>query len=177
MHSLPIPVLSIIVGALLLLLGRKLFWLFVAALGFAVGIQATQYVIHDPPIWIALSAALVLGFAGALLALLLQKVAVAVAGFIGGGRLAVGLAAAFFIQHDQYSAVIFIIGGIVGALLLLALFDWALILLSSVEGANLIRQGLVLPERGTQIVFIALIVVGIVVQASLLRRRRRVSAT
>ena len=35
--NLPIPVISAIVGTAILLFGRKLFWLFVAALGFAVG--------------------------------------------------------------------------------------------------------------------------------------------
>lgn len=170
--NLSIPVLSVIIGAVLLLFGRKLFWLFVAALGFAVGIEATQYLVHDPPVWMALSVALVLGFAGALIALLLQKLAIALAGFVGGGRVAVALAAAFFVQHDQYFSLTFLIGGIVGALLLLALFDWAIIFLSAVEGAHLVRSGIVLPEKGAQILFIALVVLGVVVQASMMRRTR-----
>ena len=62
------------------------------------------------------------------------------------------------------------LGGL--ALLLLALFDWVLILLSSVEGAHLVTNGIVLPETGKLILFIALAIIGLIVQASMLRRSR-----
>jgi len=65
------------------------------------------------------------------------------------------------------------IGGILGALLLLALFDWVLILLSSVEGAHLIGNGIVLPQSGAVLLFVALVVIGVVVQGSMLRGSRR----
>jgi len=72
----------------------------------------------------------------------------------------------------HYRGITFVIGGILGALLLLALFDWVLILLSSVEGAHLIASGITLPEKGTMILFIALAVIGVIVQGSMLRRSR-----
>ena len=37
--NLSVPIIGVIVGAAILLFGRKLFWLFVAALGFAVGVE------------------------------------------------------------------------------------------------------------------------------------------
>lgn len=169
-HS--VPVISVIVGAIVLLAGRKLFWLFVAALGFAVGLAIAHFIMRDPPVWLALTIALLLGLGGALIAILLQKIAISIAGFIGGGRIAVAIATAFFVHHAQYHGIIFVIGGIVGAFLLLTLFDWALIVLSAIEGAHLICNGIVLPERGGQILFIALAVLGIVVQASMFRRAR-----
>jgi len=48
-----------------------------------------------------------------------------------------------------------------------------LILLSSVEGAHLIRSGIVLPPSGAVILFCALVVIGVVVQGSMLRGSRR----
>ena len=117
--------------------------------------------------------ALVLGVLGALLAILLQKLAIAVAGFIAGGRIAWAAAAAFWVDHAHYRGITFVIGGILGALLLLALFDWVLIFLSSVEGAHLITNGIVLPEKGSLILFIVLAVIGVVVQGSMLRGSRR----
>ena len=108
-----------------------------------------------------------------MLAILLQKLAIAVAGFIAGGRIAWALAAAFYADHAHYRGITFVIGGILGALLLLALFDWVLIFLSSVEGAHLIANGIVLPEKGTLILFIALAVIGVIVQGSMLRKSRR----
>ena len=168
-----VPIIGVVIGAAILLFGRKLFWLFVAALGFAMGLEIAAYFMREPPVWMTLLVALVLGVLGALLAILLQKLAIAVAGFIAGGRIAWAAAAAFWVDHAQYRGITFVIGGILGALLLLALFDWVLILLSSVEGAHLITNGIVLPEKGSLILFIVLAVIGVVVQGSMLRGSRR----
>ncbi|MEY2505784.1 MAG: hypothetical protein QOH01_113 [Verrucomicrobiota bacterium] len=170
--NLSVPIISVIVGVAILFFGRKLFWLFVAALGFAVGLEIAAYFMKEPPQWMTLIVALGCGVIGALLAILLQKIAIAIAGFIAGGRIAWALAAAFFVEHAHYRGITFVIGGIVGALLLLALFDWVLILLSSVEGAHLIGNGITLPEKGAMILFIVLAVIGVIVQGSMLRRSR-----
>jgi hypothetical protein len=170
--NLSVPIISVIVGAAILLFGRKLFWLFVAALGFAVGLEIAAYFMKEPPQWLTLVVALGCGVIGALLAILLQKIAIAVAGFIAGGRIAWALAATFFVDHAHDRGITFVVGGIVGALLLLALFDWVLILLSSVEGAHLIGNATTLPEKGAMILFIALAVIGVIVQGSMLRRSR-----
>jgi Domain of unknown function (DUF4203) len=174
--NLSVPIISVIVGVAILFFGRKLFWLFVAALGFAVGLEIATYFMKEPPQWMMLLVALGCGVIGALLAILLQKIAIAIAGFVAGGRIAWALAAAFFVEHAHYRGLTFLIGGILGALLLLALFDWVLILLSSIEGAHLIGNGITLPEKGAMILFIALAVIGVIVQGSMLRRSRRVSA-
>src|SRR5947209_12866256 len=171
--NLSVPIISVIIGAAILCFGRKLFWLFVAALGFAVGLEIAAYFMKEPPQWMTLLVALGCGIIGAVLALLLQKIAIAIAGFVAGGRIAWALAAAFFVDHAHYRGITFLIGGIVGALLLLALFDWVLILLSSIEGAHLISSGVTLPEKGTMILFIALAVIGVIVQSSMFRRSRR----
>jgi hypothetical protein len=168
----PPLLLSILIGVIVLFFGRKLFWLCVAAIGFAAGFEVAPYFVHQPSPILAFTFALVLGFIGALLALFLQKVAISVAGFLAGGKLAISIAAAFFIQHSNYSGVVFVIGGIIGAILLLALFDWALIVLSSVVGAYLIGSALVLPAAGSTILFIGLAAVGIVFQAVAMRRGR-----
>jgi hypothetical protein len=171
--NLSVPIISVLIGVAILLFGRKLFWLFVAALGFAVGLEIAAYFMKEPPQWMTLAVAVGCGVIGALLAILLQKIAIAIAGFVAGGRIAWALAAAFFVEHAHYRGITFVIGGIVGALLLLALFDWVLILLSSIEGAHLIGNGITLPEKGALILFIALAVVGVIVQGSMLRRSRR----
>jgi hypothetical protein len=170
--NLPIPILSALIGVIILFFGRKLFWLCVAAVGFAAGVEITPHFVHEPSTLLALSVALVLGLIGALLAIFLQKIAIAVFGFLGGGKLAGAIAAAFFVQHAQYSGIIFLIGGIIGAILLLTLFDWALIVLSSLVGAHLIQHTIVLPPSGSTILFIGLAAVGILVQAAVLRGNR-----
>jgi len=154
-----------------LFFGRKLFWLCVAAVGFAAGLQIAPLLVNEASSVLALVIAVVFGILGALLAVFIQKIAIAVLGFLAGGKLATAIAAAFFVQHAQYSTIIFIIGGIVGAILLLAVFGWALLVVSSFIGAYLIQSAIVLPPTGLTLVFIGLAILGIFVQTVSFRRR------
>ena len=167
-----IPIFSILIGVVILFFGRKLFWLCVAAIGFAAGVELAPHLVQDPSALLSLTIALLLGIIGALLALFLQKIAIAVLGFLAGGKLAGAIAAAFFVHYAQHSTIIFVIGGVIGAILLLVLFDWALIVVSSLIGAHLIvyQSTIALPQSGSIILFIGLAVVGILVQAASLRR-------
>jgi len=165
-----VPIVGALIGAVILFFGRKLFWLCVAAVGFAAGVEIAPHLVQEPSPLLALTVALVLGLIGVLLALFLQKIAIAVLGFLAGGKLAGAIAAAFFVQYAEHSTIIFVIGGIIGAVLLLVLFDWALMVVSSLVGAHLIQSSIVLPPSGSTIVFIGLAVLGVLVQATSLRR-------
>jgi hypothetical protein len=169
MHS-SVTIVGVLIGMVILFFGRKLFWLCVAAVGFAVGAEIAPQLVNEPSSVLALLVALGFGVLGALLALFLQKIAIAVIGFLAGGKLATAIAAAFFVHYAQYSTIIFVIGGIIGAILLLAVFDWALIVVSSFIGAYLIQSAIVLPPTGSTLVFIGLAILGIFVQAASFRR-------
>ena len=169
MHS-SVTIVGVLIGVVILFFGRKVFWLCVAAVGFAVGVEIAPLLVNESSSLLALLIALIFGVLGALLALFLQKVAIAVLGFLAGGKLATAIAAAFFVQYAQYSTIIFVIGGIIGAILLLALFGWALIVVSSFIGAYLIQSAIVLPPTGATLVFIGLAMVGIFMQAASYRR-------
>jgi hypothetical protein len=171
--NLPVPIVSAVIGVIILFFGRRLFWLCVAAIGFAAGVELAPHLLHEPTPLLALSIALVLGFIGALLAIFLQKIAIGVAGFLAGGKLAGAIAGAFFVQYAQNYLLVFIVGGIIGALLLLMLFDWALIFLSAALGAHLVQAVVVgLPATGNAILFVVLVLIGVLVQAGALRRSR-----
>jgi hypothetical protein len=167
---LPIPIVSVLIGIAVLLFGRRLFWLLVAAVGFAAGMELAPWLVHEPSSILVITAALVLGFVGALLALFLQKIAVAIVGFVAGGRLAVAIIATFVVQHEGSFALAFLIGGIVGALIFLLLFDWALVVLSALVGAYMISGAITLPQTGATIIFIVLAIIGIAVQTGLGRK-------
>jgi hypothetical protein len=164
-----VPLVGALIGIVILFFGRKLFWLCVAAVGFVAGIELAPHLVTEPSPLLQLTVAIVLGIIGALLALFLQKIAIAVFGFLAGGKLAGAIAAAFFVHYAQYSAVIFVVGGLIGALLLLTLFDLALIVISSLIGAHMIQSAIVLPPAGSTIVFLGLAVIGMLVQASMRR--------
>lgn len=168
-----LPLISALAGIALLFFGRRLFWLLVAALGFALGLQLAPYLSQNPPLWLSLLLSLGLGLLGALLAVMLQKLAIGIAGFLVGGRVAVAIAAAFWVNHAHYSVITFVVGGVIGALLLVALFDWALIIFSAIEGARLITDTVHLPSTGTTVLIVALAFFGMMVQSAMFRRGRR----
>ena len=169
MHS-SVTIVGVLIGIVILFFGRKLFWLCVAAVGFAVGVQIAPLLVNEASSLLALVIALVFGILGVLLALFIQKFAIALLGFLAGGKLATAIAAAFFVQYAQHSTIIFVIGGIIGAILLLAVFGWALIIVSSFIGAYLIQSAIVLPPTGSTLVFLGLAILGIFVQAVSFRR-------
>src|SRR5262249_4996408 len=148
-----VAIVGALIGVVILLFGRKLFWLCVAAVGFAAGAEIARLFLHEPSSVWALIIALVLGLLGALLAVLLQKVAIAVLGLLAGAYLANEIASAFFVHYAHYSTVVLLVGGIIGAILLLAVFDWALIVVSSLIGAHLIvyQGAITLPATGSTI--------------------------
>lgn len=71
------------------------------------------------------------------------------------------------------SWVVYIIGGIIGIAFVSFLFDWAIITLSSSAGALLIIRTFFPQSGNVQLIFIALIILGVVVQGSLLRSEKR----
>ena len=164
--------LSIFIGAILLLFGRRLFWLLVAGIGFWIGFQIVPYIMHQPPPWLEIVLAVVFGLIGAVLAFVLQKIAIGIAGFLVGGYLAIEILNAFVNPQPQFSALAFFIGGVIGAILMLILFDWALIVFSSIAGAELIVSHLHVPATGVTIVLVVLIALGIAIQAGMFMRRR-----
>ena len=158
------PVPAILVGILLLALGRKLFWLFVAAIGFMVGTDlARQYLPHAAD-WV-LIVGLVFGLLGAVLAMAVQKVAVSVAGFLAGGYFLMSVARTWAVHAPGATTwVAFVVGGILGALLMIFLFNWALIVFSSISGAHLIVPVLSNDPTVAFWIFVGLVVVGCIVQ-------------
>ena len=64
MHS-SATIVGVVIGVVILFFGRKLFWLCVAAVGFAVGVQIAPLLVNEASSLLALVIALVLGVLGA----------------------------------------------------------------------------------------------------------------
>lgn len=155
-------------GALLLVLGWKLFWLFVGVVGFAAGLQAAQWALGPQPFWVLWAAGLVCGIVGAVLALFLQKFAIVISGFLAGGTIALHLV----VMLGYHAGVLIVlIGGVVGAVALYLLFDWALVFLSSVAGATLIVEAL-----GSQLPYAPALVVVLAVAGVIFQARVRMNS-
>jgi hypothetical protein len=161
---------NIILGLILLVFGLKLFWLFVAIAGFLSGMLFGNLILPDQPQWICLLVAVGAGALGALLAVLAQRVAFAVAGFYGGAYLALLLAQSF--GAGGGSILVLVFGGVIGAIIAILIMDWAIIVISSLVGAGAIVEALPLEQGVRIIVFMALVAAGILVQERLLPRSK-----
>ncbi|MEP6672833.1 MAG: DUF4203 domain-containing protein [Chthoniobacter sp.] len=165
------PILSAIVGAVLLFFGERLYWLFVGGIGFVVGMDLAARGLAGQPEWIILLAAVLVGIVGAVLAIFFQRLAIGLAGFMAGGYLALAVLTNLTgSATGQASMIAFVIGGIVVAVLVVALLDWALIVISALVGAAMISQRAVHDALWRTVTFAVLFVAGVLVQAAMLRR-------
>ena len=159
-----IRIVSILLGIVVLIAGRKLFWLTVAAVGFVIGLLLAFTFLENQPAWVTVIVALVVGGVGAILAIFLQKVAVSIAGFLMGGYVAIWLLRLFEVNLNEWEILVFIIVGIIGAILVSYLFEFALIGLSALLGAAMIVQGTNFRPEIALILFIGLVIIGTIVQ-------------
>ena len=159
---------NILIGAALLLFGRTLFWLFVGGIGFLVGFSLAVQALPGQPQWVVLLVALAVGLVAAILSIFLERLVVAIAGFFAGGYFLSTLAVAVLPNNQPTVAwIAFVVGGLVGALLTVAVLDPALILLSALAGATAISQNVPLSPSARGILFIVLLICGIIIQADL----------
>ncbi len=164
-------IINLLLGASLLLWGRKLFWLFIAAAGFLTGWQIAQSITQNELVGIIVG--IVFAVIGALLAVFLKSIAIGVAGFLMGGSVLLGLAGMFGLNHGLAAWIIYLVGGIGGAILIGMFFDWVVILLSSLGGAALIVDALTLNRPLAALIFVGLFIFGIVVQFSDMKKKDR----
>lgn len=159
------PILPLASGVVLLFAGRKFFWLIVAILGFLFSFQfiQTQFPNVDQETTFVVGA--VLGIAGAILAVFVQKMAIALAGFLAGGLIGTTLWDTLG-QNGDLSLFVFIGAGFLGCLLMMFLFDWALVIMTSLMGSALLIEVFELQQQGMAgFLFLGLALLGIFIQS------------
>ena len=168
-----INLINVILGGALLLVGRKLFWLFVGTIGFVTGLQLADTFWQGSE-GLTIIFGLILGVLFALLAIFLQTIAIGIAGFFAGGFTLTALAGMFGVDASANFWIIYVIGGIIGLVVVIYLFDWAIITLSSLAGASLLLQAFVPPGGAGAggVIFAVLVIIGVVVQGSVLRSEK-----
>ena len=154
-------------GVLLLFLGKKAFWLFVAIVGFLLGFTFAPDLLPGQTQSVYLTISLVTGLLGALLSVLLQKFAIGMAGLVAGGYVTYSLLQMAIVEAGQYQWLIIAAGALLGAVLAGSMFDWAMILITSVCGSVLIYQGASLDFSFGYILLIGLVLLGIIVQGKI----------
>lgn len=162
--------LTLVAGLALLSLGRKLFWVFVAALGFVAAMRLSSELLDIGSEWVVVLIGVLAGGLGAVLAITLQRVAIGVAGFLAGGYLLLSALQLVGVEAGSAAWQPFLIGGIVGAVVAFPVFEWALILVSSLVGALVVAQSFELEGLTGLAAFVVALILGVALQSALRRR-------
>ncbi len=164
----PIMVLA---GVCALLLGRRVFWLFVGIAGFAVGAEVASRVFREgEPGTTILLVALAGGAVGAVLAYWMQELMIGVVGAVVGAYIGAELLLIAMPYPGRMIWLGVFGGGLAGVFLAMTLFEWTLIVMSSLVGASLSVRGVDAGVEATPVVVFVLAAVGVIAQASMRRR-------
>ncbi len=166
------PLVYVVLGILLLVGGRKFFWFFVGAIGFITGFTLADQVLGIESLIMSLSVGIIVGAVGVAIALFLQGFAIFVGGFLAGAYIAYMIVTSFGLVSQEIFWIAYVGGGIIGALLLFLLFDWALIVLSSLAGAAIITDTITLNPVMETAIAMVLALLGIFVQARFLLKEK-----
>ena len=159
-------IFTVMIGLTLLLIGRQLFWLAIAGLGFILGMSyASQYIQSSPEATILIS--LGIGAVGAVIAYVLQRTAATLLGFLAGWFLTVSLINYLNINID-FTTILAALGGLIGIGLVSVIFDWSLIILSTLSGTALITQSIHYDPQMKMGIFIVLLILGLTIQGFVL---------
>jgi hypothetical protein len=161
--------LQIVVALALLMLGRRLYWLFVAGVGFVVTMTLAQQYLQVEQAWMATALAIGAGILGGLFAIVLQRLAVAIAGFLATAYFTMIVAPQLGLD-GQILQVAIVVAGILGAIFASVLFDWALIFLSSITGAVMLVDLFNIDRPLSLVVMVVLATAGVSIQANMLHR-------
>lgn len=163
---------TLIAGALLLLFGRRLFWLFVGVAGFLFGMQAASLLLAGQPQWMQLAVAVATGCLGALLAVLAQRVAFAFAGFAAGMYLVL-VAGSFAAPNNPMVLFLAFGAGIIGAVIATLIMDSAITVLACLIGAGALVGELHAGQAMSTLAFVVLAAAGILFQERLAAGNRK----
>jgi len=163
------PVFRAVVGAVLLFLGRELKFLLAAAMAALISYRLSP---HIPAQWPGWSFYAVIGGAALVAAAIVianERVGYFLSGFLAGGYYlmeyyAPGLATLPLLP--------FIMGGLIGSLILGLLTDWALMIVTALLGAYYITDLFRLTYTAKTLIVAGLFILGALTQAILMRMQK-----
>ena len=158
-----------IIGAIILFLGRELNFLFAGGMAALIGFRLVPLLPDARPSWADPAVVAGLGVAAAILVLINERAGYFISGFLAGGYIL-----------SEYSApgimvipvLPFIVGSIVGALIIGFLTEWALIVVSSVIGAIYLTGMFLLTDTARTLLTAGLVIIGALTQVLIMRAQK-----
>jgi hypothetical protein len=156
--------LTTLIGLAVLIMGRQIFWVFIAGLGFALGLLIASQYYNAQFEWQILLISAIIAALGALLAYTLQRLTAGIAGFATGWYLTMVLLSYFDLDIGLIETVLPYIVGCIGGFLIMAFYDWGVIIASSLAGSAIIVSGMTFAPNIELILLATFTLIGIVIQ-------------
>ena len=155
--------LYVVIGVMLLILGRKYTWTFTAGLVFFIFMELTAKGQFDFPDALVFVIGIVFGVSGGLLAVALRRVVIPLTGVLAAGYLFSRLDSVFklFMGHQWMP---YLAGGLLGLVLTIGVPDWTLTMLSSIVGALMVIKGIKIEPTWMTVAFLGITLAGTVIQ-------------
>jgi hypothetical protein len=159
-----------VIGGILLFLGHELNFLFAGAMAVLLGFRLTPLLPSQWPGWTDYVFIIGLGVIAAVVVLLNERAGYFISGFLAGGLLLVE-----YYAPDTLTVpwLPFVIGGIIGALVIGIFTDWALILVTSAIGAAYLLNLFVLNPTLEILIGAGLFIVGALTQVIIMQSQKQ----
>lgn len=158
-----------IVGGIVLFLGRELTFLFAGGITMLFAIRVAPLLPARWPAWSPTAFIIGLGIIAAAIALINRRAGYVVSGFVAGGYFlseyyAPGIAAVPLLP--------FVVGSVLGALILGFLAEWGMIVISSIVGAIYLTSLFNIVGTARTLLTAGLVVIGAVIQVIIMRMQK-----
>ena len=157
-------------AAIVLFLGHELNFLFAGGLAALIGFRLTPLLPAEWPTWSYYAFLLALAIIGGSIPIINERVGYFFSGFLAGGY--------FLIEYFAPGVLTvplipFIVGGVIGALIIGIFTDWALIIVSCLLGAYYVTDLFRLSPTAETLIRGGLFVVGALTQVIILRMQKQ----
>jgi hypothetical protein len=158
-----------VIGGILLFLGRELNFLFAGAMAALIGLRLTPLLPPQWPQWSDYAFMGGLALIAAAITIINERVGYFLTGFLAGGLFLVE----YFVPGLLTLPLpLFIIGGVIGSLVIGLFTEWALMIVSCLVGAYYVTNLFTLSPTAKTLVGSGLFIIGAVTQAILMRMQK-----
>lgn len=163
------PVLQAVIGGVFLFLGRELNFFFAAAMAALIGLRLTPLLAPQWPEWSDYAFMIGLALLAAVVSIRKERIGYYLSGFLVGGY--------FLVEYYEPGVLTlpllpFIVGGVIGSIIIGIFTEWALMIVSCLVGAYFLTGLFTLSPTAKLLVGGGLFVIGALTQVIMMQMQK-----